>query len=82
MSQERQFGPYLLEVDGDHAVIRRADDQPVEPGWYELQHMKCLAFGAQATAVEVFPASHDLVDGQHQRHLSRVERSTVPNLRG
>ena len=67
------FGPYRIEVEGDeplrHVTIRSADGQRPEPNWYEMQYMKCMALGAQAFAVEVFPASRDVVDGAHQRHL-------------
>jgi hypothetical protein len=77
-----QFGPYTIDVDGDHATIWRTDDAKVEPTFYEMQHMKSLAFGGAERAVEVFPRSSDLVDGQNQRHLWRVpEGFEVPNLR-
>jgi hypothetical protein len=75
------FGPYLLEVENNHAVIRREDDEPCEPTFYELQHIKNMAFGGDATAIEVFPSHVNLVDGQHQRHLWQVDENTVPNLR-
>ncbi len=77
----RRFGPYEIERDGNQATIRRLDGAPVEPTFYELQHMKSLAFGGPATAIEVFPAAVDLVDGQNQRHLWLVEHESVPNLR-
>jgi hypothetical protein len=78
---ERRFGPYLILIDGDHAVVTREDGHPPEPGWYEMQHMKSMAFGGDTAAVEVFPRQADLVDGQNQRHLWRVEAESVPNLR-
>jgi len=78
---EREFGNYLVEnQEENHVVIRRVDGSPVEPTFYELQHMKDMAFGGSATAVEVFPAHRNLVDGQHQRHLWKVDHSSVPNL--
>lgn len=77
----RKFGPYLIEVEGDHATIRREDNSPVEPTFYEMQHMKCMAFGGPGVAIEVFPAARDLIDGQNQRHLWRVEYDSVPNLK-
>lgn len=79
--KEREFGPYLFEVDGNHLTIRRKDGKPVEPTFYEMQHMKCSAFGAPAVAVEIFPAMSDLVDGQHQRHLFMVDGDGLPNLK-
>lgn len=77
----RTFGPYIINIEGSHAIIRRADGKTADPTFYEMQHMKCLAFGGPAWAVEVFPAAKELVDGQNQRHLWRVERGDVPNLR-
>jgi hypothetical protein len=78
---ERKFGPYLIDVTGKHCTIRREDNGPVEPTFYEMQHMKCMAFGGPATAVEIFPAARDLIDGQNQRHLWQVDKDSVPNLR-
>jgi hypothetical protein len=66
------FGPYTVSIDAehpDHAVIRRADGMPPEPTWYELQHMKCLAFGSHARAVEIFPSMSMLFDTANMRHL-------------
>ena len=74
------FGDYTIELQDDqsspknrHAVIRRKDGGKVDPTFYEMQHMKCLAFGGRATAIEVFPDSRKLVDGQNQRHLWLVD---------
>jgi len=77
---ERTFGLYKIEVEGNHCTIYREDRGPVEPTFYEIQYMKDMAFGGSTTAVEVFPAHRHLVDGEHQRHLWRVESDTVPNL--
>jgi hypothetical protein len=78
------FGPYTVSIDAanpEHAVIRRADGAPPEPTWYELQHMKCLAFGSHARAVEVFPAQAELYDTANMRHLWAVPAKVlVPNL--
>jgi hypothetical protein len=70
---EREFGPYLINVDGNHCTIRRRDGSAVEPTFYELQHIKCMAFGGPALAVEVFPSASELVDGENQRHLVEHE---------
>jgi len=80
MSDERTFGPYAIDAEDNHCSIRRHDGLPVEPTFYEMQYMKDMAFGGTATAVEVFPAHRHLVDGQHQRHLWRVDADHVPNL--
>ncbi len=79
------FGPYTIAWNVNepaHAVIRRADGAPPEPTWYEMQHMKCIAFGSHARAVEVYPAQADLYDTANMRHLWCVpEAIQVPNLR-
>lgn len=81
MPHVHSFGPFEVErVTEDHAIIRRHDGLPPEPTFYEMQHMKCVVFGGRATAVEVFPDVRELVDGQNQRHLWRVERDVFPNL--
>lgn len=77
----RTFGPYVIETVGNHATIRRTDGKPCEPTFYEMQHIKFMAFGGPKTAVEVFPAASDLVDGQNQRHLWCVDAEVVPNLK-
>lgn len=79
------FGPYTVSIDANdetHAVVRRADGAPPEPTWYELQHMKCLAFGSHAVAVEVFPKADELVDTANMRHLWAVPLDLLkpPNL--
>ena len=80
------FGPYEVSIDSKrpfHAVIRRMDGAPPEPTFYELQHMKSLAFGSEAIAVEVFPRAGDLKDTANQRHLWSVPSQVrVPNLAG
>tara|TARA_B100000929_G_C15491541_1_gene414604 strand:- start:1194 stop:1487 length:294 start_codon:yes stop_codon:yes gene_type:complete len=79
--REETFGPYVVEIVGNHATIRRMDGEVAQPSFYELQHIKSLAFGGSAVAVEIYPRQSDLVDGQHQRHLWCVQPETVPNLR-
>lgn len=75
------FGPFLIDVVGNHATITRTDKAPPQPNFYEFQHIKSLAFGGSAVAVEIYPRQEELVDGQHQRHLWCVEPETVPNLK-
>lgn len=76
LPDQRTFGPYVLsEQDEGHLVVWRADGQPAEPAWYELQTMARMAWGQGALAVEIFPPGRELVDGQHQRHLWLVPGS-------
>ncbi len=78
---DHAFGPYLVQVRGAHAVITRTDGEPPEPTWYELQHMKSLAWGSYARAVEVFPAQTHLYDTRNKRHLWLVpDGLTLPCL--
>lgn len=78
------FGPFTVSIaveHPDHAVIRRVDGGPPEPTWYELQHMKCLAWGSHARAVEIFPQQSKLYDTANMRHLWLVpDRVTMPCL--
>jgi len=83
VGEDQRFGPYMISMESEgHAVIWPADldGSPVNPTWYELQHMKALAFGAQACAVEVFPPTRKLVDGQNQRHLWLVDYEAIPHF--
>ena len=77
------FGPYKIEVlNTNHCIICRSDGEPTNPTFYELQHMKCLAFGGDQIAVEIFPKMEQLIDGQNYRHLWLVpDKLLVPNLR-
>jgi len=77
---EKSFGDYLIEIEGNHAVIRRKDNEPANPSWYELQYMKNIAFGGDAFAIEVFPSQRNLIDGQNQRHLWKTEKHKIPDL--
>lgn len=61
-----------------HAVIRHKDNISFQPTFYEMQTMKCIAFGGDAVALEIFPKQRDLVDGQNQRHLWKVEKDELP----
>lgn len=78
---EIRYRCYLIEVDGNHCVIRREDDLPVNPTFYEMYAIKNMAFGNEATAIEVFPSTSNLVDSQNQRHLWSMEDDAVPNLK-
>lgn len=78
---EQMFGDYIITMQEEgHAVIRRADGDPVNPTFYEMQHMKNIAFGGDGNAIEVFPPQRRLVDGQNQRHLWAIDYETVPHI--
>ncbi len=72
------WGPYVVRVDPtneSHAIITRADDMPPDPSWQELQHMKTLAFGSHARAVELYPETTKIIDTANMRHLWRLPDS-------
>jgi hypothetical protein len=77
---ERQFGNYLIDLESErHAVIRNINvDDDVQPTFYEMQLLKCIAFGGDASAVEIYPRQCDLFDGQNQRHLWRIDINEFP----
>lgn len=79
-----EFGKYYIERHNEkHAVISSIEggDVEVNPSFYEMQHIKSIAFGGRAVAVEVFPDQTELVDGQNHRHLWLMEKEAVPNLK-
>ena len=70
MSAELVLGAYVAEEQNPgHIVVRRLDGQPCDPTWYELWRIKNLVAGTGATAIEIFPATDALVDGENHRHL-------------
>ena len=68
IGQEVSFGDYLISLEANnHAIIRhKVTDEDVQPSFYEMQTMKCIAFGGDAAAIEIFPKQRDLFDGRNQ----------------
>lgn len=52
----------------EHAMVRRHDAAPVRQ-WTHMQRIKTEIFGAERTAVEVYPAESELVDDANLYHL-------------
>jgi hypothetical protein len=52
----------------EHLWIRRTDDRNLFP-WADLQRIKDELMGPERVALEVFPASSQLVDVADMRHL-------------
>ncbi len=51
--------------------------------WDQLQAVKTALWGAEARAIEVYPAKPDVVNGGNYRHLWRLgEGDFCPNLLG
>lgn len=49
--------------------------------WDQLQEVKDLVFGEEATAVEIFPASSQVVNLLNVRHLWVLSDVKLPNLK-
>lgn len=79
-SPERKFGNYLIDLESErHAVIRSINaDDDIQPTFYEMQMLKCIAFGGDGIAVEIYPRQKDLFDGQNQRHLWKIDIEEFP----
>jgi hypothetical protein len=52
----------------EHISLRRNDRKPTMP-WRDLQRIKTELAGADAEAIELFPAEDRVVDCANQRHL-------------
>ena len=50
-----------------HACIRNKENTDI--AWSEKQRIKNELFGEESTAIEVFPANHDLVDAVNMYHI-------------
>jgi hypothetical protein len=68
-------------INDNHISIRRIDGQPFNPTWKELQLIKNKYFGTEAYAIEIFPADEDVVDNNNHRHIWKVDKTIIPNLR-
>lgn len=66
---------------GNHIAIRRKDRKPFNPTWPELQKIKNTVIGEDVYAVEIFPASNDVVNNANFRHLWIMEKKDLPNLK-
>ncbi len=75
------MSPYIVQVQGNHVIIKRHDGKPCNPSWRVLQRLKDYAVGADSTCVEVFPANENLVDEINARHLWVVPEQSVPCLK-
>jgi len=79
INQIQPFGTYRIEKSTEtHAIIHCPAN--INTTFYELQVMKSIAFGGDSCAIEIFPATKDLVDGENQRHLWAVNYDSIPHL--
>lgn len=60
-----------------HITVARKDNKPVN-NWYDLWNIKNQLAGEDATAIEIYPARNDLIDGQNQRHLFVLPKYICP----
>ncbi len=72
VDNDKQYSVLIRHVKTDwgevqHAAIRNADNTDIL--WREKQRIKDEIFGEERTAIEVFPAKNELVDGANMYHL-------------
>jgi hypothetical protein len=73
---------YIIELYNDnHIIIRKTDKSPVNVSWYEMQFIKNIVIGPDEYAIEIYPSEDDLVDNANIRHLWKVDKKNIPNLR-
>jgi hypothetical protein len=58
----------------------REDRRPCNPDWYELWRIKNQFVESGGTAIELFPAAANLMDGANERHLLIVPQEMVERL--
>lgn len=59
-------------LDRDAGGVRHlavASLSQIRPSWYEMQRIKDELAGVRATAVEVYPPHHEIVDGADMFHI-------------
>ena len=72
------ISPYEVQVMGNHLRIRRRDGKPVRATWDVLQRIKNDFLGSDVMAVEVFPATEDVVFEANIRHMFLVPEGVLP----
>ena len=73
---EHQFGE-LGEVEFWHLSIKRHDRKPMND-WREMQRIKTEICGADAEAVQLYPAEERVVDTANQYHLYVLRGTRFP----
>lgn len=78
--QSEHFGwPVHLDVDLGHLWVEH--DGSIT--WDQLQAIKCAVWGDSARAIEVYPASGNVVNSANIRHLWKLgPRDFCPDLLG
>ncbi len=61
----------VLEREDSAGVVHAAvtSFSGIRPTWYEMQRIKNELFGAESTAVEIYPPAADVVDGSDMFHI-------------
>jgi len=75
---------YTVQVLGNHMRVSRHDGRPIVSDWDTLQAIKNEYLGEDVTAIEVYPAEHDVVCEVNYRHFWVVDGpilDMLPNLR-
>ena len=60
------------EEEFNQLTITRKDGRPPE-SWYDLWNIKNEIWGEATLAIEIYPRREDLIDGQNQRHLFKLD---------
>ena len=68
-------------INDYHLSIRRKDKQPYNPDWKTLQRISNKFFGCNSYSIEIFPAKDDIVDNNNCRHLWKIDKDKIPNLK-
>ena len=77
----RDVGEHCVREYADRLAVWRRDGERLT--WEELQDVKCAVWGDKV-AVEVYPASADVVNLRHTRHLwhtGALERAVLDQCR-
>ena len=67
------------DLDRKQITVARKDNNPVE-SWYDLWNIKNSIWGENTTAIEIYPSKDDLIDGQNQRHLFKIDNNIKINF--
>lgn len=70
--------PMTDGITAIRAMVQTHDDQPIINHWREMQHIKNEIFGHEATAIEYYPPTSELVDQANIYWLWILPEGIVP----
>ena len=78
MMSEEWWNTYRAQcADGIHLIIERNDGQSIEADWDTIQLIKNDVLGEDVCAIEIYPASSNVVNEINRRHLWVVDPDFV-----